>query len=37
VTEFGRYVLAYAMERDGQWRIARTVGYSDFTAKKASE
>ena len=37
VTEFGRYVLAYALERDGQWRIARTVGYSDLTAKKASE
>jgi ketosteroid isomerase-like protein len=37
VTEFGRYVLAYARERDGQWRIARTVGYSDLTARKASE
>ena len=37
VTEFGRYVLAYTRERDGQWRIARTVGYSDLTARKASE
>ena len=34
VTEFGRYVTAYSLERDGQWRIARTFGFSNLVAKK---
>lgn len=36
VTEFGRYVTAYARSGEGPWRIARTFGYSDLTATKAS-
>ena len=36
VTEFGRYVTAYARAGDGGWRIARTFGYSDLTAVKAN-
>jgi ketosteroid isomerase-like protein len=32
VTEFGRYVTAYARETDGKWRIARAFGFSDLTA-----
>jgi len=32
VTEFGRYVTAYAREPDGQWRIARTFGFSNLIA-----
>jgi ketosteroid isomerase-like protein len=35
VTEFGRYVTAYARFGDA-WRIARTFGYSDLTATKAT-
>ena len=34
VTEFGRYVTSYARESDGQWRIARTFGFTDLTATK---
>ena len=34
LTEFGRYVTAYAREADGQWRIARTFGFADLTATK---
>jgi len=34
VTEFGRYVTAYAREADGQWRIARTFGFSNLIATK---
>lgn len=34
LTEFGRYVTAYAKEADGQWRIARTFGFTDLTATK---
>ena len=38
ISEFGRYVTAYAREADGQWRIARTFGFADLIAtKKASE
>ena len=32
VTEFGRYVTAYAFEADGQWRVARTFGFADLIA-----
>ncbi|MBL9212206.1 MAG: nuclear transport factor 2 family protein [Opitutaceae bacterium] len=35
VTEFGRYVTAYAREADGQWRIARTVGFANLVAARA--
>ncbi len=35
VTEFGRYVTAYAREADGQWRIARTVGFANLIAARA--
>jgi nuclear transport factor 2 (NTF2) superfamily protein len=34
VTEFGRYVTAYAREMDGQWRITRTVGFANLVATK---
>ena len=32
VTEFGRYTTIYARGADGQWRIARTTGFTDVTA-----
>lgn len=32
VTEFGRYVTAYARALDGQWRIERTVGFAHLVA-----
>jgi ketosteroid isomerase-like protein len=34
VTEFGRYVAAYAQEANGPWRIARLFGFSNLTATK---
>jgi hypothetical protein len=34
VTDFGRYVTAYARASDGQWRIARTLGFTDVRATK---
>lgn len=34
VTEVGRYVTSYALEPDGQWRIARTFGFTDATSVK---
>lgn len=36
VTEFGRYVTAYARETDGQWRIARTFGFANLVATRKS-
>jgi nuclear transport factor 2 (NTF2) superfamily protein len=35
VTEFGRYVTAYLLERSGQWRIERTFGFSNLIATRA--
>lgn len=32
VTEFGRYVTAYARALDGQWRVERTVGFAHLVA-----
>jgi ketosteroid isomerase-like protein len=32
VTEFGRYVTAYARELDGRWRIARRIGFTHLIA-----
>lgn len=32
VTEFGRYVTAYARAADGQWRVERTVGFAHLVA-----
>jgi ketosteroid isomerase-like protein len=37
LTEFGRYVTAYARETDGQWRIARTFGFTDLTASRKTK
>ena len=34
VIELGRYVTSYVLERDGQWRIARTFGFTDSTSTK---